>query len=333
VTPEGFVRRLNMEDVRAGGSSRGETRNGRIKVRLFALAYILLIVFAMIFFVYFGSQMREIEFAGFISVEVIGIVCGVYWLYTKSERKGSKKGTPRGVVMLFVAGVAIAVAGWAVLFGMIALPPEAQSPHLFYLFLSSFLVGMSLVIAGITLKFLPLERMRVRVPERLLDSLQRIDPDKTFETEKFHVFVKSGIYILLQKIAWGVHFVRLFKQTPASTKKVDAPYLGWWRNLVRSFKEKAYGLRFVKVRRKFTIPIDVVKLGDRAVTKYVSGPGILYYVPLFPLHGYRDDFWSVGFWGYSPNVYDEVTYFKLDTPTIIKILKELSEEKAKDASK
>jgi hypothetical protein len=307
-----------LEGAKSEESGKGGTRNSGTRVGLIALIHVLLVSLAMIIIADFGPQMTEEGFMAFISVLLLWVVFGTYWLATRDVRKDLGEKTPRGVVVLLIAsGVAVVGAGFAILFGMIALLPlEARSPHLFFLFLGLFVVGIGFVVAGMAANASPSLGLDLRVPEGLLNSLRQIEPDKSFETEKFHVFRKSGIYILLQKSSWGVHFIRLFKQTPVSTKKVDAPYLGWWRNLARSFKEEAYGLRLAKVRRKFTIPIEIVKLGGRTDTKYVSGPGILYYVPLYPLQWNRMDF--IG----------EPSYFKLDTPTIIKILNELSEEKA-----
>jgi hypothetical protein len=321
-----------LKDATAEESGRGNTRNSRTRVGLIVLVYVLLISLALIIAVDFGPQLTEgYGFVAFYAILLSGIIFGTYWIV----RKDLKYDTPRRVVILLIAsGVAIVGAGFTTLIGMIVLlPPEARSPF-FFLFLAMFTIGIGFVTAGLATSGSPSMGFQFQVPERLLNSLQQIDPDKSIETEKFHVFRKNGIYIMVQKRAWGIHFIRLFKQTSASTRKVDAPYLGLWGNLARSFKEEAYGLRLAKVRRKFTIPVDVAKFGDRTDTKYVSGPGILYYVPLFPMRWHRDIGYNLdGSWGYSHNVYEEATYFKVDTPTIIKILKELSEEKAKDASK
>jgi hypothetical protein len=292
--------------------------------RSVAAAFILLLSLAMIIFVFFGSQMME---AGiwlvvvFVVILLFGSMSGAVWLVSRSGERGSGEGVPRGVIKLLAVGLAIVGMGFMIFFGAIAiLPLEARSAELFFLFLGLVIVGMGIAFAGRISAEVTYAARQFQVPESLLDSLRQIGPDKSFETKKFHIFRKSGIYILLQRRLRGVHFIRLFKQTPVAAKKVKVSYWGPWRTSVRSFKDEINGLRLAKVRREFTVPVDIVRLGDRTEAKYVRGPGILYYVSVYPMGRF------------SVNYNEENLCGRLDPPTIIKVLNDLSEEKAADAS-
>lgn len=156
------------------------------------------------------------------------------------------------------------------------------------------------------------------IPPNVLDAIQQIEPDKYFETKKFFVFRKSGIYILLRKEMWGVHFVRLFNQTPVSNKKVKAPFTGPWVIRKNVLKDRINGLPMTKRWKEFTIPVDAIKRSGKIEEKYVKGQGILYYVSVFP----------VGFT--QVDIYARSLSDRLDRPTILKVLAEISREKPKD---
>jgi hypothetical protein len=311
---------LPLERAKEGKSGCGEKRGGGRKIRKAAIAFILLISLEMILFALLGPLMMKAGIA-LVSVTMVVLLLGTtgaaLWLAWGSRDEESGKRVPRGAILLVLEGLVVICIGFITFFAEIAiLPYEMRSAEQFFLFVGQLIIGVALVLAGRVLVAITSESKQFAVPSNILDSLRQIAPEESFETKKFHVFRKDGIYILLKKKLWGVHFIRLFRQTPVSDKKVKAPYTGPWRIWAGSLKDEVNGLHMAKVRREFTIPVATNKLGDKIEAKYVSGPGILYYVSLYPVGRY------------AVNLNGENLFDRFDIPTIIRILNDLSEEKA-----
>jgi hypothetical protein len=120
--------------------------------------------------------------------------------------------------------------------------------------------------------------------QTVMQSLRETNPEKTFQTRNFTVMKKSDVYVLLPRMSSAAYFVKLFDQTPVQEKVVKLPVLFFQR---MPFKEVA-GFPVAKFRGEITIPVDVVKRGNKPDEKYVKGAGIQYVVPFYDMNERRD---------------------------------------------
>jgi hypothetical protein len=301
---------------------RHEGREVR-KKQIAGLALVLCLVLLAIVFVSNASLIMQTG-PGIVTL-ILGLllivaVAASVMLFSGDPDEKSEKGVPRAAIRLFLVGLTFVGLAFVFFFATITiLPYEMRTTELFFLFLSLLVVGLGIASAGRLVAEITYSHRRFRVPPNLMKSLQQIEPDASFETERFHVFRKGVIYIFLRKRLWGVHFIRLFESHAVSGAKVKVPYTGPWPVWIRSLKYEVNSLRSARVRREFTIPASVVKVGSRREVKFIRGAGILYYVSLYPMGRY------------TVNVSGKNLSEKLDKPTIIKILHDLSEEKAVEA--
>jgi hypothetical protein len=319
-------------DDRVREFAANEKRGGTRKKRMATIAYPLLIVLSLILFVHLGPSI--IPEAGPGLASLAKFLLGTFFLlflppllavplFSRGQGSDRGEGIPSVALKLFLAGLAIFGAGVIYIFAVITIfPLEQRTDETFFLFIGLVSIGMGFAISGSTSARMIYTRRRFKVPQDILDSLRQMEPDAFFETKTFHVLRKSGIHILLKKQLWGVHFVRLFKQAPVSDNKVKMPYTSQlWGVSARSLKYEVNGLRMAKVRGEFTIPTEITKLGEKAETKYARGSGILYYVSLYPVGHFEVNLLRRSLCG------------KLDKPTIIRIMDDLSKERAAELSR
>lgn len=299
-----------------------EKRGGGRKRWMAAIAYLLLITLSLVLFVHLGPFIVQEAGPALMSLVTIFLLVLPTFLavplFSGRQNNDRGEGIPSVALKLFLAGLAVFGAGLIYLFAVITMfPLEQRTQETFFFSIGLVSIGVGLAASGAASARMIYSHRRFTVPQNLLDSLRQIEPDASFETKTFHVFSKSGIHILLKKQLWGVHFIRLFKQAPVSGNKVKMPYTSQlWGVSARSLKYKVDGLRMAKVRGEFTIPTEITKLGDKAETKYVRGSGILYYVSLYPVGHFE------------VNLLRGSLCDKLDKPTIIRIMDDLSKERA-----
>jgi hypothetical protein len=297
-------------------------RGGGRKRWMAAIAYLLLITLSLVLFVHLGPFIMQEAGSGLTSLATIFLLVLPTFLavplFSGRQNNDRGEGIPSVALKLFLAGLAVFGAGIIYLFAVITMfPLEQRTQETFFFFVGLVSIGVGLATSGAASAQMIYSRRRFTVPQNLLDSLRQMEPDASFETKTFHVVRKSGIHILLKKQLWGVHFIRLFKQAPVSGNKVKIPYTRQlWGVSARSLKYEVNGLRMAKVRGEFTIPTEITKLGDKAETKYVRGSGILYYVSLYPVGHFQ------------VNLLKGSLCDKLDKPTFIRIMNDLSKERA-----
>jgi hypothetical protein len=206
---------------------------------------------------------------------------------SRSGRKRSdipdvKKSTlPIGLTFVSFGFIILGVT--AILVSLTEIPAWAIESGYFSLIIYLEFVALILAGSGTYWTYSRASTREFAVPENIMESLQRIEPDKSFETKQFFGFKKDGIYILLKKKFAGAHFVRLFKETPSHDKEARLPFLRSWSTTRHSSKFEINDLDARKVTGEFTIPVDSVRRGDRMEDKYVNGRGITYYVPVYPV--------------------------------------------------
>jgi hypothetical protein len=208
----------------------------------------------------------------------------------------------------------------AILVPATELPPGAIELGGFSLLAYLEVVALVLAGSGTYWTYSRASAREFEVPQNILESLQQIEPDKSFETKNFFVFRKRDIYILLKRKFGGAHFVRLMKETPAFDKEAKLPFLRSWSTTRHSSKFQIADLNIFRVTGEFTIPVDSVKRGDRIEEKYAGGTGILYYVPVYPVV-----LAGVGLRGGRYDILDLSAM--LDESAILSIMEKLSKDK------
>jgi hypothetical protein len=214
-----------------------------------------------------------------LMIGVVGVVSSVVQFGSKDDLPTVEKS--RLPAWLLSADLILIIFGVFAIVGFDTLLPASEQALSFYYFTVFLFVGLIVAGSGTLWAVLGAERREFVVPKNVLDSLQQVEPDKSFETKNFLVFKKGPIYILLKKMFNGAHFVRLLKETPVTNSKVRLPFLRSMIARRRATKFQVDDLDVLAVRGEFTIPINAVKHGDRTEEKYASGPGILYYAPVF----------------------------------------------------
>jgi hypothetical protein len=231
------------------------------------------------------------------------------------------------------------ILGFAMMFAVLNLVPVGQrSALLFFSSVGILYAGLIvLVVLGYVVGVRYFEKGLV-VPPEIVDSFRQIGPDKAFETRKFLVFKKNGIYILLPKELFiGVYFVRLFREAKVSgNDKVKLPFrraTGFIRK--GRFQDEVNGLSVAKSRGGFVVPTGAVKLSERDYQEsYMKGPGILYFVFRYDLKGVA--IYPGGYIGMDRliSVVHHRPRFDLcdrfDRATILEIMERLSKEKLKN---
>jgi hypothetical protein len=203
-------------------------------------------------------------------------------------------------VKTVIVSLGLILAGFFVLLDVIMQPLVEQRGVLFILFGGLIFGGLAVLFAGQII--FAMRRGRTRLPvglgamgslrninpektfQTVVESLRETNPEKTFQTRNFTVMKKSDVYILLPRMSNAAYFVKLFDQTPVQEKAVRLPMLFFQKT---PFNVVA-GLRVAKFRGEITIPIDVVKRGNKTTEKYVKGTGIQYVVPLYDMNERRD---------------------------------------------
>jgi uncharacterized membrane protein YiaA len=127
-------------------------------------------------------------------------------------------------------------------------------------------------------------RIRIAGSQDIMRLFEQINPEKNFETKNFSVMKKGEVYILLPRMSNAAFFVKLFDQIPVQEKAVRLPMIFFRKT---PFEDVA-GLPVAKFRGEITIPVDIVKRGNKSDERYVKGAGIQYVVPMYDTSGRRD---------------------------------------------